>query len=326
MNRMRSTGWIAGAMSCLALAGCLGAEGGVDTDDAVNTTPASLAEANAEMDKIDRIMAEGGSTAALVEQQRLVRDRLEVLSGRVDKIDIAPGHSVDFFAAPDGQIYVSERMKVGDTSVMKSESSESIPALYARLAPGRALPAAIANAPSIQTNVLTQGPSAEGNEAEDAIPSNEGITTTKSALTDSAADGLWFTANHCNAKPAGTIVFRGACVIDKIGNRFAQATSDHATMRVAYTLGSGSIFLRRRDVAGGPIKFEWRILQGELLNSWSVGPWKDVKTGTCLPLFACETQRQAQQTFMRFDIEGASGKKYDMIAIFYNNPSSWNGP
>jgi hypothetical protein len=318
-------------MSCLALAGCLGTEDGVGADDAVNTTPASLAEANAEMDKIDRIMAEGGSTPALVENQRLVRDRLEVFSGRVDKIDIAPGHSVDIFAAPDGQIYLSERMKIGDASVLKGDSSESIPAIYARLAPGRALPAAIANAPSIQTDVLTSGPSEEGNlpsasETDRPSASDEGITTTKSALTDSAADGLWFTANHCNAKPAGTVVFRGSCVIDKIGNRFSQATSDHATMRVAFTVGSGSIFLRRRDVAGGPIKFEWRILRGELLNSWSVGPWKDVKTGTCLPLFACETQRQAQQTFMRFDIEGASGKKYDMIAIHYNNPSSWNGP
>ena len=125
MDLTRSAGWFAGAMGCLALAGCLGTEDGA-ADDAINTAPASLTEANAEMDKIDRIMAERGSTATLVEAQRLVRDRLDVLSGLVDRIDVAPGHSINFFVSSTGEIMVDERMKVGDVSAMKRSSAESL--------------------------------------------------------------------------------------------------------------------------------------------------------------------------------------------------------
>jgi hypothetical protein len=73
--------------------------------------------------------------------------------------------------------------------------------------------------------------------------------------------------------------------------------------------------------------FEWRILRGEILSAWVVGGWKDVRDSGCLPPpFACGTHREVQRMFSRFTIEGASGKKYDMATVFYNNPTNWNGP
>lgn len=327
MNVTRTAGWLAGAMTCIALAACSGAEEGGD-DSAINTAPSSLAEANAEMDKIDRIIAEGGSTPALLETQRLVRDRLDVYSGLVDRLEVSPGHSLDIFAAPNGLIVLSERMKVGDLSVMKNDAPESVPAIYARLAPGRVIPAAITNARSVQTSGITAGPSPQGDLSDsDQAVGADGAASVQSAITDSAADGLWFVANHCNFTPSGSIVYRGACVIDKVGNRHSQATSDHAQARVAFTVGNGSIFLRVRSSTTAPEPwFEWRILRGEVLQAWVVGGWKEVPNSGCIPLIACQSHREAQRMFSRFTIEGASGKKYDMSTVFYNDPHNWNGP
>jgi predicted secreted protein len=326
MNLTRSAGCFALA-GFVALTGCSGAEDGV-TDDVINTTPASLAEANAEMDKIDRIMAESGATPELVEQQQLIRDRIDVFSGLVDRIEIAPGHSVNFFVGADGEVFVNERMKVGDRSVMQGNSAESMAALYARLAPGRAIPAALENAPALQGGELLTGPNQEGDVADsDQNVAASDIASVQSAITDSAEDGLWFVANHCNTNPGGTVVYRGACVIDKVGGRYTQATADHAQVSVAYTRGTGSIFLRRRPSEGGKIEREVRILVDEVHWVWWVGPWKDVRDSGCLPWpFACGTHREAQQQFKRWSIEEASGKKYDMSSVFYNKPLSWNGP
>lgn len=325
MNLTRSANCFALA-GCLALAACSGAEDG-GTDHVINTTPTTLAEAHAEMDKIDRIMAETGSTPELVEQQHLIRDRIDVFSGLVDRIEVAPGHSVNFFVAPDGEVLVNERMKVGDRSVMQSNAAESIAAIYQRLAPGRAIPAALEHAPALQTGDLSAGPNQEGSIPDSGTSFAAGDTATvQSALTDSPEDGLWFFHNHCNIDPGGTVVFR-SCVIDKIGGRFAQATSDHAQVSVAFTRGTGSIFLRRRPSEGGTIEREVRILVDELHWVWWVGGWKDVRNSGCLPWpFACETHREAQQKFKRWSVEEASGQKYDMAAIFYNKPLSWNGP
>jgi hypothetical protein len=313
--------------SGLMLAGCSGAEDGA-IDDPINTNPSSLAEANAEMDQIDRIMEESGSTPELVEMQRLIRDRIDVFSGLVDRIEIAPGHTVNFFVAANGGVIVTERTKIGDQSVVQSNAPQSMAALYARLAPGRAVPAALEKMAELQTSALATGPSQEGNLMDGSAPAQGGIATEQSALTDSAADGLWFVDNHCNKPPpGGTVVFRGACVIDKIGNRYSQSTSTHSIATVAFTRGSGSIFLRARLSENGPVFWEQRYLQGELSWSWTVGPWKDVRDSGCWPPpFACGTHREAQPMFVQWKIEGASGKKYNMTTLFYNDPHSWNGP
>ena len=333
MNLTRSAGWLAGAMGCLALAGCLGTDDGA-TDDAINTTPASLSEAQAEMDKIDRIMAESGSTPALVEKQRLIRDRVDAFSGLVDRIDVAPGHSINFFVSSTSEIIVDERMKVGDVSAMKSNSAESFQAIYARLAPGRTIPAAIANAPALQTGDLTTAPgqasegllaSAQGPAATVAADGTESV---QSALTDSDADDLWFVNNYCNIKPAGTVVYRGACVLDKTSGRYTQATADHSQISAAFTRGTGSMFLRDRLSEGGTIERDFRILVGEVHWVWWVGGWRDVRDSGCLPWpFACGTHREATQQFRRWSMEGvSSGQMYDMTSVFYNNPRIWSGP
>jgi hypothetical protein len=325
MNLARSAGWIAFA-GCLALTGCGGAEDGT-ADDIINTTPTSLAEANAEMDKIDRIMAESGSTPELVEKQRLIRDRIDAFSGLVDRIDIAPGHSINFFVGSEGEVVVNERMRVGERSAMEGTSPESIAAIYERLAPGRAIPAALENLPALEVGDASEGPSLEGTLAgADNTFSADGIGTERSGLSDSAADGLWFFNNHCSIKPGGSVVFR-SCVIDKVGGRFAQASADHNQVSVAFTRGTGSIFLRRRASEGGPIEQDVRILVGELHWVAWWGGWKNVRDSGCLPApFACGTHREAQRSFKRWSVEQASGQKYDMSAIFYNKPLSWNGP
>jgi hypothetical protein len=327
MKLTRSAGWIAGAVCSLALGGCLGTEKGV-ADDAINTAPSSLSEANAEMDKIDRIMAESGSTPELVEKQHQIRDRIDIFSGLVDRIEIAPGHSINFFLAPDGDVSVNERMRIGDRPAMRSNSAESIPAIYERLAPGRAIPAALKNTPAIQTGNLSTGPSEDGNLSEsEQVVADNGIGTEQAALTDSPEDGLWFVDNYCNMEPEGTIVYRGACVIDKVGGRYSMATADHTQVALAFTRGTGSILLRRRPSAGGTIQGEWRIFEGEVHWVWSVGPWKDVRDSGCWPPpFACGTHREAQRIPFRWSAEGASGKKYNMTTVFYNNPEAWNWP
>jgi len=331
MDLTRSAGWFAGAMGCLALAGCLGTEDGA-ADDAINTAPASLTEANAEMDKIDRIMAERGSTATLVEAQRLVRDRLDVLSGLVDRIDVAPDHSINFFVSSTGEIMVDERMKVGDVSAMKRSSAESFREIYARLAPGRTIPAAIADVPALPTSGLTTAPGQAGAglltpaDVLAATAGADGTASVRSALTDSPADDQYFRDNYCSIQPGGTIVFQGPCVIDKVGNRYVQATADHAQLSVAMTVGT-SINLRRRASVDGAVEQDIKILVGEehWLAWW--GPWIEVRDSGCLPWpFACGTHREAQQRFKRWTIENASSsEKYDMSSVHYNMPLIWNG-
>lgn len=334
MNSTRAAGFLAGLVSCFALVGCLGTEdGNVDVaDDTINTAPASLEEAHAEMDKIDRIMEKSGSTPELIEMQLQIRDLIDTYSGLVDRIEVAPGHSINFFATSDGSVVMNERMNAGDQSAVQRGTEEPIEALYARLAPGRAVPAALQNLRGIQAGDLAASPNAEVSVQEGSLGSApqsaaNGVATEQSALTDSAEDGLWFVANHCNLQPPGTVLGRGTCVIDKVGGRYSQGVSDHSEASVAFTRGSGSIYVRLRAVAGGPIDAEWRMLRGEVFTLWAWAPWKTVRDSGCLPRpFACGTHRESQDRTFRWSVEDPGSRKYNMSTIYYTNRQSWNGP
>jgi hypothetical protein len=299
---------LAGALGCLTIAGC-GVEQDGAADDAINTTPASLSEGQAQLDKIDRIMDQSGSTEALVEKERLIRGRMDQLSGLVDSIEVAPDHSINFFVSPSGDAFVGERMKIGMVSAMTGVSAESIESIYHRLAPGRAVPAGLTRTATIQLAETPPAPAA----ADD-------IATVSSALTDSAGDDQWFRDNRC---PSGNV--KSFCAVHLTGSRFSEATSDHSQVSGAFTRGTGSINLNWGPGGGAAPTFTQSILPGELHFFWWVGPWKDVKDSGCLPWpFACGTHREAQKRFTRWAIAGSTTKTHDFGGSFYNAPLNWN--
>jgi hypothetical protein len=63
-------------------------------------------------------------------------------------------------------------------------------------------------------------------------------------------------------------------VLNKVGGRSSQATADHTQVSVAFTRGTGSMFLRWRASADGPIRGEWRwtteSVSGKTYNMSSV--------------------------------------------------------
>ncbi len=310
MKLTKSAGWLAGALGGLALTGCIGAEDGADNDadDAIDATPASLVQGRAELEKIDRIMTERGSTDTLVQQERQIRARLEALSGRVDSIDVASDHSITFFALPNGEMMVSERMKVGVPSAMKGNSTESIESIYQRLAPGRSIPTALTNRPPVTIGDV--GTTQLQNDVE----------TVSSAITDSAADDQWFRDNACKS---GNV--KSFCFIHRTGSNFSEATSDHSQVNGAFTRGTGSINLNFGAGGGASPTFTQAILPGEFHFFWWVGPWHDVRDSGCLPWpFACGTHREAQKRFKRWAIAGSTTKTHDLGGMFYNKPLSWN--
>jgi hypothetical protein len=322
MTRTRLIGSLAGALGCLTFAGCIGADDGT-AEDAIDTTPASLVEGRAELEKIDRIMAERGSTAALVEKERLIRDRMDTLSGLVDRIEVAPDHTLNFFVSRDGVTLVSERMKAGMPSAMAANSSEAIDSIYRRLAPGRSIPAALANAAAVETGDVATALGQQGGglaaptDAPATAVGPDGITAVRAALTDSAADDLWFRNNAC---PTGNVL--SFCVVDWTGGRFAQETSDHSQVNAAFTRGTGSILLNYGP--NGTTTFSFPVLPGEFHHFWVVGPKKSVPNAGCIPLIACQTHYEAQRFFHRWSITNATNKVFDFGGMFYNKPLAWN--
>jgi hypothetical protein len=318
-------GTFAGALGCLAFAGCMGTEGSA-SDDAINTMPASLIEGRAELEKIDRIMTDHGSTDVLVQQQRDIRDRMDVFAGLVDRIEVAPEHTINFFVSPEGDTIVGERMKIGMPSAMKANSAESIESIYRRLAPGRTVPAALLGPAAIQTDNLATVPSQPGRAlvGQAATPAtaadSNDIETITSAITDSASDDQWFRDNAC---PHGNV--KDFCLVHRTNSRAVEATSDHSQVNAAFTRGTGSINLNFGPGGGAAPTFTEAILPGEFVFFWWVGPWEDVRVPGCLPWpFACETRREAQKRFKRWAIAGSSTKTHDLGGMFYNNPTNWN--
>jgi hypothetical protein len=318
-----------GALGCLALVGCVGAESDGVTEDAIDTNPASLAEGQAAMDTIDRIMAESGSTDALVQKERLIRDRMETLAGRVDRIEVAPGHTINFFLSPEGSILVGERMKIGTPSAMKGHSSESIESLYTRLAPGRTIPAALAHRPLVETGDLQptagqQPREAAASAAATALPpGSEDIEVASSALTSSAEDDQWFRDNACLMGNVSSF-----CAVHVSTTRLRTATSDHSQVWAAFTSGTGSIRLNWGRGTGDVVSWNVSVLPDELVFFWWVGAWTDVRDAGCLPWpFACGTHREAQKRTTFWSTSNITASKvYDLGGMFYNDPLNWNSP
>jgi hypothetical protein len=204
---------------------------------------------------------------------------------------------------------------------MQGLASQSIDAIYARFAPGRAIPAALAG------RVLEGGADAAdrpfsasgGAPFSPAAPAAaNGVEAVASALTNSSSDNAWFRNNQC---PSGNVA--QWCDVSWTGGRTASSVSDHSETFAAFTSGSGSILLNFAP-SGGAITWNTSILPGEDQFWWAVGPHHSVKASGCLPLVACETHYEAQRIQMVWSITSASGKVFDFSGAYYNKPLSWN--
>lgn len=313
--------WLACA-SGLALAGCLGASDA--TDEAIVTTPSSLAEGAAQLAKLERIIAERGASPELREKQRLVRDHMDVLNGLVDRLDVAPNHTINVFVTADGTTIVGERMQMGMRSVLGG--TESIDALYRRLAPGRTVPEGLATMRIVAADQAVGQAAAESGggarlspSSSATQPSADGTAVVRSALTDSPADDLYFRNNFCKTNGVWW-----DCVIDWSGGRSSQATSDHSITHTAFTVGTGHITI----ALGNSSSVTWSnaILPGELQTWWAKGPTISVRNHDCGCCSACQSHYEAKRIFMRWQVLDAANKVFNFASLFYNAPHNWNGP
>lgn len=320
------------ASACIALMGCLGQNTDGAATDAVETMPASLTEARAELEAIDNTIATQGSSPALHDRTLLIRDRMEELSGLVDRVNITPNHSVSFIVTSDGSTLIGERMLQGASSVLagNTPATMSLESIYRRLAPGRAIPTALLNArPAAAATlngalapetVLSEGGGLQRQRDVAVLKGiSDEISVVRGELTTSAADDTYFRNNFC---PTGNVFSH--CVVDWTGGRFAQATSDHSITHVAFTGGTGSFFLTYK--ANGVLKSQIVILPGEVQTWWAVGGKKSVKNAGCDCCSACQTHYEASRIGMRWDVTNATGKVFDFGGSFYNKPLAWNSP
>jgi len=260
----------------------------------------------------------GGDQAAGddVAEQRLLRDQADVASGLVDSIELGPNHSLKLFVRPDGTTLIGERAPIGTASALSQETAagSTLEGIYAHLAPGRSLPAALRNVAQARSGAEASNvvPLTEGGSLWTApvLDRNDDTAAVHSALSNTAADNTTFRNNFC---PIGGASW---CVVSWTGGRTSSSTSDHSIANVAFTQGAGSINLTLSGSNGAV--FQTSVLPGEVQTWQGVGPTISVRDSGCLPLIACGTHPESKEVFQQWQVSNATGKVFDFGGRFYN--------
>lgn len=316
------------ATGCLALAGCAGDNAGTAADTTIDTAPLTLEDGQRQLEKIDRLVAERGQTAELRADARKVRDQMDVLSGLVDRLEVAPDHTVSVIMAPDGTTLLGERRPAGKPSALEGmdPTKTSMLEIYQRLAPGRSMPAVLLKDQALSSAVPAEavevtpevgGGSARAAGAAKAAPTAGETGLVQSALTQ--ADTTYFRNNYC---PTGGVF--PFCLVDWWNGAFATATSDHSIVNLALFAGGSSVNLEYR--ANGKLLSILAALVGEVDTWWSVGGHKSVSDSGCCFICACGSHYEAVKCTMRWDVTNAANKGFHFGGRFYNKPLAWNSP
>ncbi len=331
------TQMISAAMACLLLAaGCGSPDGSTSdkTDPAttareahLNVAPATLEEGAAELERANTLLAAGADPARITGELQQVREHMDGLNGLVDRVEIAPNHTVGFYKTAEG-IVVGERALQGTSSAVAGLdlANLSVSELHLQLAPQQPVPQALLNSAMATQQAMVSNaaaPEATVQEAADGAPAvtvgplqpdalpaeGANVKVIQSALT--SADGPFFRDNFCPQKGFNYYCFPNA------GNwAHAGANATHSDLTIApFSPGVASIALH---VNGTSIAI-FAAFNGEIDRYWALSGTHSVRDGGCCIICACGTHPEVLSQRHQWDVT-ASGMGFHVGGYFLNDP------
>ena len=295
----------------LLVATSLGACGGVHEEE-INTQPATLESAYQELDKLDALLSQRPDDSALLAMGRLLRKNMEDLNGVVDRLEIAPDHTVSFYRDEFG-ISVVELLSQGDEFAV-DDKDLSVEEIYAKLAPGRVIPKILRTVamPAVDSSGTADQPELPQSGGGERAPSSGDIEQVQSALT--SEDGPLFRDKYCPKRKHPGDFFD--CLPNWRNGGYAYATMRETTLRLAPYHGS---MMRVRFTAAGIAPQTFAVFKGEVFGKTRhIVPFVDVPTRDCGWLAPCPTFPMPRKHPMRWDFLSASGDRFHWGYRFTN--------
>jgi hypothetical protein len=329
MQRGRLVGMLA---CCLVGASCEGPAGAPAPDDQLNVAPATLAEARAEMERGNQLLANGADKARVTAQLMQIRDQMDRLDGIVDQVTVAPGHVVSFYRSTSDAILISERAPQGTAQVLPTLDLTHLSAveLHSALAPDVPVPQALLD--SVTARSLPVGGAAEkatattvastlGGGSPGAPSSGTRVTqagdvdVVQSALT--GADGAYFRNTYCLASLGSAKTVFPFCLPNWSGGAYAYASGTHSHVTTAPYAGGGTV-LTSPTVNGSQLA-TYASFDGEVDTYYAISGWHEVSDGGCCWICACGEHREIMTQTHRWDVS-AAGQSFHFGGIFVSDP------
>jgi hypothetical protein len=331
MQRGRLVGMLA---CCLVGASCEGPAGAPAPDDQLNVAPATLAEARAEMERGNQLLANGADKARVTAQLMQIRDQMDRLDGIVDQVTVAPGHVVSFYRTSSDAILVSERGPQGTAQVLPTLDLTHLSAveLHSALAPEVPVPQALLDSvtatslpvggasqkATAATVVSTLGGGSPGAPSSGTRVSEAGgVDVVQSALT--GADGAYFRNNYCPSSLGSAKTVFPFCLPDWSGGAYAYASATHSHVTTAPFAGGGTV-LTSPSINGSTLA-TFASFDGEVDTYYAISGWHEVSDGGCCWICACGEHREIVTAAHRWDVS-AAGQSFHFGGIFVSDPTN----
>jgi hypothetical protein len=324
---MKKSSWAALVLGCFAAVGC----GGVDpeapaaqADQPLNVTPATLAEAVAEVERADSLLAAGADEAEILADLARLRERMEELNGRIASIDIGPEHVVNFYQDASGGLVMGERAPREAVSVFAALDLSKLSAaeVFLELAPGREVPEALLRNPAATSAPVVEAEAQPQPQLTGALTEHsDGLRGAEKAANDSfgrsqealtSEDGQYFRERYCQE---GNIYF--FCKPNRTGSLTAYAGATHSKVVVAPYAGGGAVTTSL--TIGGESIASWATFMGERETFYGLSGGRSVRDPGCCGICACGTHIELWTVEHRWHFS-ASGKSYHVGGRFLFDP------
>jgi hypothetical protein len=323
---MRTSSWVAVALGCFGVMGCGGSDSegpSAQADEHLNVAPTSLAEAVAELNRADGLLAAGADQAVILAELTQLRERMEDLNGRVVSIEVGSEHVVNFYQDPSGSLVMAERSPREASSVLAALDLTKLSAaeVFLELAPGREVPPALLRNPAATaapvaeveaqaqlTGALTEH--SDGLRGADRAADSDSLGRSQEALT--SEDGPYFRDRYCQE---GNVYF--FCRPNRTGSLTAYAGATHSKVVVAPYAGGGAV--TSSVTVGGVSVGSHATFMGERQTFYAISGWRSVRDPGCCGICACGTHAELWTVEHRWHF-AASGKSYHVGGRFLFDP------
>ena len=319
---------------CLLGAACEGSGGSPSPDTQLNVAPATLAEARAEVERGNQLLASGGDKARLTAQLMQIRDQMDRLDGLVDQVTVGTGHVVSFYKSASDTIVIGERAPQGTAQVLPTLDLQHMSAveLHDQLAPGVPVPQALLDSDSATSQpvggssdatpaaavVGTSGGGAAAAPAGDThLSANGDVDVVQSGLTGD--QGALFRNTYCvTSVGRGTTVY-SFCLPNWGGGAYAYASGTHSHVVTAPYAGGGAVLTS--PTVNGSLLATYANFDGEVQMFYAISGWHSVTNGGCCFICACGTHREIMTQTHRWDVS-AAGQSFHFGGIFVSDPTN----
>jgi hypothetical protein len=331
MQRGRLVGMVGMLACCLVGASCEGPAGAPSPDDQLNVAPATLAEARAEMERGNQLLANGADKARVTAQLMQIRDQMDRLDGLVEQVTVGPGHVVNFYRSASDTILIGERAPQGTAQVLPTLDLAHLSAvdLHSLLAPNLAVPQALIDSVTA-TSAPVGGPSDKATAATvvgttgggspalsvgNRVTQAGNVDVVQSALT--GADGAYFRNNFCPASLGSAKTVYPFCLPNWSGGAYAYASGTHSHVTIAPFAGGGTVLLS--PTVNGGLLATYATFDGEIDVYYAISGWHEVSDGGCCFFCACGEHREIATQTHRWDVS-AAGQSFHFGGIFVSDP------